>query len=1392
MRMTSRYVAAALALSEEGALGTSARSPGSPCNGSYAMSSETGLGTRLRATSGMGDGIEGAQMLGQHQPALPQPQATVMNNPDPPEITRPNQPKRQTNQLQYLLKAVLKTLWKHQFAWPFQLPVDVVKLNLPDYHKIIKTPMDMGTIKKRLENHYYWNAQECIQDFNTMFTNCYIYNKPGDDIVLMAEALEKLFLQKISEMPQEETELTVVQSKGRGRGRKEQDASITPMRTRVLSGSLEDKSTVKPPVTPVSKPSTPTPPTVTRAPTPPQTRPQQGRPPAIAQAPIRFSPTISQDVVVPTTVAPTLVPPPLSNHPAVIHTAAQPAKTKKGVKRKADTTTPTTHDPLHESSPLPSDPKPPRAVPRKENGRQIRPTKKTEVPDSQLPAPPVLHPQPAPNAERDTKTSEQLRYCASIIREMFSKKHQAYAWPFYKPVDVEALGLHDYCEIIKHPMDLGTIKVKMENRDYKEAQEFASDVRLMFSNCYKYNPPDHEVVIMARKLQVMQSVQDVFEMRFAKMPDEPEEAPAPVPSLAPGPPAPSIKGPPPTSSDSSSDSTSDSESSSDSEEERAQRLAELQEQLKAVHEQLAALSQPQPNKPKKKEREKRKEKHKRKEEVEEPRKGRIREPPAKKPKKSVQGSGGTPSIKKEAPPPAPRPARPAPPSAPCESSEEETQRCRPMSYEEKRQLSLDINKLPGEKLGRVVHIIQSREPSLKNSNPDEIEIDFETLKPSTLRELERYVTSCLRKKRKSQDKIEAPTSGTVKVKGYSSSESESSSESSTSDSEESDSETAPNQKKKGHSGRESRKHHHPMQQPLAAQLPVMKPPSPTIAPSYPLPSSLDSSHISLHHPLHPANVFDAVMQLPPDLPPHLTGQTEHCSPPHLNQHALTSPPALHNAMPQQPSRPSNRAAALPTKPAMPPSASPPPPAPQPPQQPHVHHHHHHHAQPPHVLLEDDEPPSPLTGLPPYLQPLQKSQQPPTQSPIHSLLTSVKVQSQTPMAAPPQSMRHLQPLVYPPPPSTATTAPPPASSHIHQLQSSPVVPQQLPAGQAPPPPQQQQQHPALQGTLVSSHQQHVQHQHAKQQQVIQHHHHHPSPRQQKQETYPGGHLRDAPSPLLLHSPPVPPYPGLTHPPSPQSVQPKKQEIRGASVLQPQPVVMKEDKRHSPSIRPEGFSPGMRPEPQKVPEVLKGPSHIQPRPDLKKMDGGRPIRLPDQSLPPQGMPEKEKQKQEPKTPVAPKKDIKIKNMGSWAGLMQKPPVTPTSAGKSTSDSFELFRRQAREKEERERALKLQAEQAERVRREQDRMRTREDDEVQDQARKAHEEARRRQEQQQQQQHVQSNLPTAPSPAQSSQPMMDQREMARKREQERRRRQAMAPSIDMNFQSELMEIFEQNLFS
>ncbi|XP_065432497.1 bromodomain-containing protein 4-like [Chrysemys picta bellii] len=163
-----------------------------------------------------------------------------------------------------------------------------------------------------------------------------------------------------------------------------------------------------------------------------------------------------------------------------------------------------------------------------------------------------------------------------------------------------------------------------------------------------------------------------------------------------------------------------------------------------------------------------------------------------------------------------------------------------------------------------------------------------------------------------------------------------------------------------------------------------------------------------------------------------------------------------------------------------------------------------------------------------------------------------------------------------------------------------------------------------------------------------------------------------------------------------------------------------------------------------------------------------------------------------------DLKIKNMGSWASLVQKPLTTPSSTAKSSSDSFEHFKRAAREKEEREKALKAQAEQVEkekeRLRREQERMRSRGDEDALEQARRVQEEVRRRQEQQQQQQvSAAASAPQAQSSQpQSSQSMLDQqREMARKREQERRRREAMAATIDMNFQSDLLAIFKENLF-
>ena len=43
---------------------------------------------------------------------------------------------------------------------------------------------------------------------------------------------------------------------------------------------------------------------------------------------------------------------------------------------------------------------------------------------------------------------------------------------------------------------------KLEGHEYRTAAEFADEIRLIFTNCYRYNSTDSDVVMMARKLQV--------------------------------------------------------------------------------------------------------------------------------------------------------------------------------------------------------------------------------------------------------------------------------------------------------------------------------------------------------------------------------------------------------------------------------------------------------------------------------------------------------------------------------------------------------------------------------------------------------------------------------------------------------------------------------------------------------------------------------------------------------------------------------------------------------------------------------------------------------------------------------------------------------------------------
>ncbi|XP_022136729.1 transcription factor GTE7-like isoform X2 [Momordica charantia] len=89
-----------------------------------------------------------------------------------------------------------------------------------------------------------------------------------------------------------------------------------------------------------------------------------------------------------------------------------------------------------------------------------------------------------------------MKTCSQILNKLMKQK---FGMIFNKPVDVIGLGLHDYYDIVKHPMDLGTVKSKLAKNSYESPLDFADDVRLTFNNAMIYNPKGHDIHILAEQ-----------------------------------------------------------------------------------------------------------------------------------------------------------------------------------------------------------------------------------------------------------------------------------------------------------------------------------------------------------------------------------------------------------------------------------------------------------------------------------------------------------------------------------------------------------------------------------------------------------------------------------------------------------------------------------------------------------------------------------------------------------------------------------------------------------------------------------------------------------------------------------------------------------------------------
>ncbi|XP_057996380.1 transcription factor GTE8 isoform X2 [Hevea brasiliensis] len=88
---------------------------------------------------------------------------------------------------------LLNRLMTHQYGWVFNEPVDVVKLNIPDYFTIIKHPMDLATIKRKIASGVYSSPLEFLADVRLTFNNAREYNPKGHDVHIMADTLSKYF-----------------------------------------------------------------------------------------------------------------------------------------------------------------------------------------------------------------------------------------------------------------------------------------------------------------------------------------------------------------------------------------------------------------------------------------------------------------------------------------------------------------------------------------------------------------------------------------------------------------------------------------------------------------------------------------------------------------------------------------------------------------------------------------------------------------------------------------------------------------------------------------------------------------------------------------------------------------------------------------------------------------------------------------------------------------------------------------------------------------------------------------------------------------------------------------------------------------------------------------------
>ncbi|KAJ4864925.1 bromodomain-containing protein [Trichoderma breve] len=83
---------------------------------------------------------------------------------------------------------------------PFREPVDPVEDGVPDYFDKVKKPMDLSTVKQKMDQKQYTTEEEFLVDVRQIFDNCFTYWKKGDPMWAAGERLQRTFEEKYSHM----------------------------------------------------------------------------------------------------------------------------------------------------------------------------------------------------------------------------------------------------------------------------------------------------------------------------------------------------------------------------------------------------------------------------------------------------------------------------------------------------------------------------------------------------------------------------------------------------------------------------------------------------------------------------------------------------------------------------------------------------------------------------------------------------------------------------------------------------------------------------------------------------------------------------------------------------------------------------------------------------------------------------------------------------------------------------------------------------------------------------------------------------------------------------------------------------------------------------------------